>query len=168
MEIGRVTGPHGVKGKVKVSAFSGDPAGLLSAGAVRFRGAAAEGTPSGTRDFEVRTARPLGGCAVLSLEGIGSAAEARAWTGAWVAVPRDALPPAGEDEYYWADLVGCEVVDCEGAAIGPVVRVEGGAAHDWLVILRRGEEALLPVVGAFIVTIDLPGRRIVASPPAGW
>ena len=151
-----------------MSAFSGDPTGLLSVATVRLRGAAAEGTPPGARDFEVRTARPLGGCAVLALAGIGSAEEARAWTGASVEVRRDELPPAGEDEYYWADLVGCDVVDVEGGAIGPVARVEGGPAHDWLVILRRGEEAFLPMVGEFIVTVDLPGRRIVASPPAGW
>jgi len=164
--VGRVAGPHGFKGKVKVAAFSGDPRGMLSARAVRLSRAGADAP--GEKDFEVTSAQPLGGCAVFSFKGLVSAEEARAWTGAVASVRRAELPPAGDDEYYVADLVGCEVVDASGARLGVVSRVEAGPAHDWLSIRRGREEALLPLVGAFIVSVDVAGRRIVASPPEGW
>ncbi|MGE5663725.1 MAG: ribosome maturation factor RimM [Deltaproteobacteria bacterium] len=164
--VGRVAGPHGVKGKVKVAAFSGDPRGMLSARAVRLRRAGA-GDP-GEREFEVISAQPLGGCAVFSLRGIASLDEAGAWTGAVASVRRAELPPAGEDEYYCADLVGCELFDPSGARLGVVSEVVPGSAHDWLSVRRGRGESLLPLVGAFIVSVDVAGRRIVASPPEGW
>ena len=164
--VGRVAGPHGFKGKVKVAAFSGDPRGMMSVRAVRLSRAGADAP--GETDFEVTSAQPLGGCAVFSFKGLVSAEEARAWTGAVASVRRAELPPAGDDEYSVADLVGCEVVDASGARLGVVSRVEAGPAHDWLSIRRGREESLLPLVGAFIVSVDVAGRRIVASPPQGW
>lgn len=166
VEVGRVSGPHGVKGKVKVAAFSGDPRGILSARAVRLS-RAGEGGP-GEKDFEVTSAQPLGGCAVFSLKGIGSFEEAGTWTGAVASVRRSDLPAPGDDEYDCADLVGCEVVDPSGDTLGTVTGVEFGPAHDWLSIRRGREESLLPLVGAFVLSVDVPGRRIVASPPEGW
>lgn len=166
--VGRVAGPHGVEGALKVAPFSGDPSGMLRASSVRLSRKAGGRGPAEERDFEVRAARPQGGCAVFSLAGIASPEEARTWAGAVVSVRREDLPAAGEDEYYWVDLVGCAVVDPAGTPIGTVSRVEGGAAHDWLVVDRGGEEALLPMVGTFVLDVDVGERRIVASPPPGW
>ncbi len=164
--VGRVAGPHGVKGKVKVAAFSGDPRGMLSASAVRLSRAGA-GAP-GEMDFEVTSAQPLGGCAVFSLKGIDSPGAAAAWTGAVASVRRAELPPTGEDEYYCVDLIGCEVFDPSGVRLGVVSAVEPGPAHDWLSITHGRGESLLPFVGAFVVSVDVAARRIVASPPEGW
>jgi 16S rRNA processing protein RimM len=173
IEVGRVVGTHGVRGGIKVKSFSGDPSGLLAVTRVRLRRETHRGERE-ERDFERGTAQRVRGCAVLSLEGIGSPEEAAAWLGATVHVRREDLPPPAEDEYYWADLVGCEVVDAFGSRIGTVARVEPGPAHDWLAVRRGGgggaggEEAYLPVVEAFIRKVDVAGRRIVVSPPEGW
>jgi 16S rRNA processing protein RimM len=79
------------------------------------------------------------------------------------------LPPLPADEYYWEDLVGCALVDPEGSPLGEVIAVEPGPAHDWLVVrLAGGEERHLPVVAAFLRSVDVPRRRVVASPPEGW
>lgn len=164
MEVGRIVGPHGVSGKVKVAPFSGDPSGLLSATRVRIAGGAA----AGASDHAVEGAHRSGGYAVLSLEGVGSVTEAGVLSGATVFVRREELPPPGEDEYYWADLVGCEVVDREGGRLGVVVGVTDGPAHDWLVVRRGEEESFLPLVSEFIREVDVTGKRIVAAPPAGW
>ncbi len=155
----------GTKGGIKVKPFSGDPSGILSARKLRLSGGDA---PEG-REYEVRTARPSGGCAVFSLEGIGSAEAARSLAGARVFVPRGDLPPPGEDEYYCADLVGCVVIDADGRSLGEVSGVVPGPAHDWIEV--RGswkEDALLPLVAQFIREVDTAGRRIVVSPPEGW
>ncbi len=163
--VGRVAGPHGVKGKIKVAALSGDPRGMLSARAVRL-GRTGAGGPD--EEFEVTSAQPLGGCAVFSLKGIASAEDAGTWTGAVLSVRRADLPPTGDDEYYCADLAGCEVVDPSGSRIGIVSGVTPGPAHDWLSVRRGRVESLLPFVGAFILSVDVAARRIVASPPEGW
>jgi len=168
LDIGRVIGLHGVRGKVKVAAFSGDPEGVLAAKTLRLSGG--RGTaPGAVGDYEVVTAQRAGGCAVFSLRGIDTVGAAEPLVKAVVSVRHDALPSLPEDEFYWIDAVGCLVVDEVGAPLGEVVAVEPGAAYDYLVVRRTGgEDAYLPVVAAFLRKVDTAARRVVASPPEGW
>lgn len=167
VEVGRVVGTHGIRGKVKVELWSGDPSGLLSARRIRVS-QRREGEDPRIRDCEVKAAHRSGGCAVLLLEGIGSVEEASRLRGVVVSMRRSELPSPAEDEFYWVDLVGCEVADPEERALGIVTGVTEGPAYDWLVISRGKEEAMLPLVAAFIRKVDLARRRITADPPQGW
>jgi len=168
LDIGRVTGLHGVRGKVKVAAFSGDPEGVLAAKTLRLSGG--RGTaPGAVGDYEVVTAQRAGGCAVFALSGIDTVEAAEPLVKAVVSVRHEDLPSLPEDEFYWIDAVGCLVVDEAGAKVGEVVAVEPGAAYDFLVVRRPGgEDGYLPVVKAFLRKVDTAARRVVASPPEGW
>jgi len=168
LDIGRVTGLHGVRGKVKVAAFSGDPSGVLAAKTLRLSGG--RGAAPGTiGDYEVVTAQRAGGCAVFALSGIDTIEAAEPLVKAVVSVRYEELPSLPEDEFYWVDAVGCLVVDETGAPLGEVVAVEPGAVYDWLVVRRPGrEDGYLPVVEAFLRKVDTAARRVVASPPEGW
>ena len=188
LDIGRVIGLHGVRGKVKVAAFSGDPSGVLAAKVLRLSGGrptpvgnALPGVPRSRKDggqgtapgaageYEVVTAQRAGGCAIFSLRGIDTVEAAEPLVKAVVSVRYDALPTLPEDEFYWVDAVGCLVVDEAGGPLGEVVAVEPGAAYDYLVVRRPGgEDAYLPVVEAFLRKVDTAARRVVASPPEGW
>lgn len=168
LDIGRVIGLHGVRGKVKVAAFSGDPSGVLAARTLRLSGG--RGTaPGAVGNYEVVTAQRAGGSAVFALLGIDTVEAAETLVKAVVSVRHEELPALPEDEFYWIDAVGCLVVDEAGAPLGEVVGVEPGAAYDFLVVRRPGgEDGYLPVVAAFIRKVDTAARRVVASPPEGW
>jgi 16S rRNA processing protein RimM len=81
--------------------------------------------------------------------------------GTVLAVPRDALPATGEDEYYAFQLVGLEVVEEGGAVLGRVTAVHPGPAND---ALELGNGLLLPLVEACIQGIYLDEGRILVSP----
>ena len=168
LDIGRVTGLHGVRGKIKVAAFSGDPEGVLAAKTLRLSGG--RGTaPGAVADYEVVTAQRAGGCAVFALLGIDTIEAAEPLVKAVVSVRYEELPSLPEDEFYWVDAVGCLVADEAGAPLGVVVAVEPGAAYDYLVVRRPGgENAYLPVVAAFVRKVDTAAQRVIASPPEGW
>jgi len=81
---------------------------------------------------------------------------------------RDELPPLPEDEFYWADLVGCRVSDEKGSPLGEVIAVEAGpATTGWSWRVRAGGGPP-PVVAAFLRSVDVAARRVVAAPPEGW
>ena len=120
LDIGRVIGLHGVRGKIKVAAFSEDPSGVLAAKALRLSGGRGM-TPGAVGNYEVATAQRTGGCAVFSLRGIDSIEAAEPLVKAVVSMRYEALPPLPEDEFYWVDAVGCLVVDEAGAPLGEVV-----------------------------------------------
>jgi 16S rRNA processing protein RimM len=113
---------------------------------------------------------PHKGRIVLKFAGINSINDADTYKGWHVAVPRQQRAPLDEDAIYIADLVGCAVYDETAASdLGPVLDVargEGGAP-DMLVLEQHGEELLIPFVKAFLVSVDLEGRRLRMRLPPG-
>jgi 16S rRNA processing protein RimM len=76
-------------------------------------------------------------------------------------VPRATLAPTGEDEYYVFQLVGLEVSEEGGAALGRVTDVTPGVANDVLVL---DSGLLLPMVGECVLAVDLDSGTIVIAP----
>src|SRR5205823_4955200 len=80
--------------------------------------------------------------------------------GATLAVPRDALPSLGEDEYYTFQLVGLAVEEEGGRALGRVREVLDYPAND---VLELDSGLSLPLVEACVRQVDLAGGRIVVA-----
>jgi 16S rRNA processing protein RimM len=144
---------HGVKGALRIRASEA----LTAAEALFLDGEsfAVESIQRDKEDFLVR------------LSGIVDRSRAEAQKGRAVSVDR-ALIPVDENEIFVADLVGCSVVDKDGAPIGEVVGSFDSGAHEVLVVSgARGQELMIPFVDAIIVSVDLEVRRIVCDPPEG-
>ncbi|MBI2733579.1 MAG: ribosome maturation factor RimM [Aquabacterium sp.] len=121
------------------------------------------------RFLQVKQARDQGDVVVATAEGLEDRNAAEALKGARVYVSRSAFPTPDEDEFYWVDLIGLDVVNKEGQALGKVVdlldtgpnsvlRLEGEAGED-----GKPVERMIPFVSAYIVSVSLADRRIVAD-----
>ncbi len=82
--------------------------------------------------------------------------------GAPLEVPREALPPTGEDEYYAFQLVGLEVVEEVGAPPRPRGRGRFRASRTTRSSSTAG--LLLPLIGDCVRNIDLDAGRILVAP----
>jgi 16S rRNA processing protein RimM len=84
-----------------------------------------------------------------------------------VFVPRSSFPTAGDDEYYWVDLIGLAVRNREGLALGTVRELLANGPQTTLVLdaLEDGKpvERMIPFVSAFVDAVDLPGRLITVD-----
>ena len=80
--------------------------------------------------------------------------------GAELAVPRAELPSPGEGEFYAFELVGLEVAEQGGRALGRVAAVQPGVAND---VLELDSGELLPLVDACVLQVDLEARRILVA-----
>jgi 16S rRNA processing protein RimM len=79
--------------------------------------------------------------------------------GTELVVPRDALPPLGEGEYYHADLIGLPAVSTAGDDLGRVVAVENFGAGDVLEIERPdGKRFMVPMTAEAVLEW---GERVV-------
>jgi 16S rRNA processing protein RimM len=89
---------------------------------------------------------------IIRLEGCASREDAEALRGAELSVP---APPLEDDEYWAADLVGCEVVD-GGRMVGVVARMIALPSCEALEV----GDLLIPMVRDAIRSIDVDARRI--------
>jgi len=161
--IARIGAAHGIRGEVRVKAFTGAPADIAAYGPLE----AADG-----RRFEVAALRPAAGPAadmlVVRFKGVADRDAAEALNGVELSIPRDRLPPAGEDEYYHADLIGLAAVTVAGADLGTVIAVHNYGAGDLLEIApSRGETLLVPFTRAIVPEVDMAGGRLTVDPPEG-
>lgn len=126
--LAAIAGAHGVRGEVRLKLF-GEGAEALRAFSV---------FNAGGRTLTLKSVRPANQGAVATFAEITDRSGAEALRGTILTVPRSALPPLGEGEYYHHDLIGLACVSTDGAAIGQVVAVENFGAGDILEIEKPG------------------------------
>lgn len=150
-EIGR---PHGVRGLVRVRAFTAEPEGLVAYGPLT--------DESGTRRFALELlAEDL-----ARVEGVTDRDAAARLTGTRLYVARDALPPTEDpDEFYLSDLEGLAAFTDAGDPLGRVRAVEDHGAGAFLV-LEGPPERLIPFTRVAVPAVDLAGGRITVVLPA--
>ena len=92
---------------------------------------------------------------------------AEALKGCRIFVPRSSFPTLGEEEYYWVDLLGLQVLNREGVALGQVHDLLSTGPQTVLVLHQATDdkpvERMIPFVSAFIDQVDLPGKRITVD-----
>ena len=147
-ELGR---PHGVRGLMRVRAFS-EAAVTAYNPLVDAQGRAFVLLPRGQD--------------VVAVEGVADRDAAARLTGTKLYVERERLPPpAEEDEFYLADLVGLRAEGAQGTAYGNVLAVEDHGGGPFL-ILSGPPERLVPFTRIAVPVVDIAGGRVVVEPPA--
>ncbi|MEO5364018.1 MAG: ribosome maturation factor RimM [Magnetococcus sp. DMHC-8] len=164
VSVGRLQGPFGVKGWVRVLSFTEPPERLLTytdwwvGGEGRGEAQPADGQ---LRQVTLLSSQQHARGVVVLLQGVETPEMARAWSGLTVWVPRAALPEPEEDAHYWADLVGAQVVEVDGRVLGVVSHLFATGANDVLVVQEPdGGERLLPFIREVVQAVDVATRTI--------
>ena len=156
--MGRVAGNYGVRGWIRVVPYSAHPGSLEAHTVWRVGGAT----------YRVEQSRVHSGNLLAKLEGIESREQALTLKGSKVALPRVALADPEAGQYYWADLVGLEVVNAQGSVLGVVQGLFSNGAHDVMELAGDKSTRLVPFVPAVVRKVDLEGRRIEVEWGAEW
>ncbi len=160
--IARIGAPHGVKGAVRVKAYTEEAAAIGDYGPL----AGKDG-----RVFQIDHLRPDNSVVIVSFAGVDNRDAAEALNGTDLFIARSALPAVDDtDEFYHADLIGLAAVTPDGERLGSVIAVHDFGAGDVLEIDQETEQAsgktlLLPFTKAVVPQIDLAGGRLVVVPP---
>lgn len=105
---------------------------------------------------------------VLKFAGIDSINEAEELRGLLVAIPASERATISDDAVFISDLIGCRIVDLNSQAkvVGTVSDVDNEAGL-LTVKTPAGGEAFIPFAKAYLVSIDLAGKRIEMRLPGG-
>jgi len=162
IRIGYVSGTHGVRGAVRVRLDNPDSA-LLEEVERLIMARNGECT-----EYRLASVQWVGrGCFKVQFDGITCGEQAAALHGAIVSVPRNALPPTTEREFYYFETIGCSVVTTTGLPVGIVEEVFSNGANDVWVVRDGSVERLVPVIQDIVKQVDLAGRRIVIEAVPG-
>jgi 16S rRNA processing protein RimM len=154
--MGRIVGPFGVQGWIKVKPFTEEPGGLAAFS--RWLVADAEGWREiAVEDFELHSKGP-----VAKLAGCDDREAAEALRNRDVAVKREALGEAEEGTHFWVDLIGLEVVNEDGEPLG---KVEGlfETGETSVLVVRGTKERMIPFVGQYVKAVERGAGRIIVD-----
>lgn len=156
--MGRIAAPYGVQGWLKVLPSTAAHDALLAYPEWWLR---KRGEGAGWQKARLVEGRTHGNTLVAQIAGLDNREVAAGYAGGEVGVPRNALPQAGTDEVYLADLVGLVVVNREGEALGRVGEVQEFGAHPVLRIVDdSGATRLVPFVETYVDAVDVASGRI--------
>ena len=172
IEVGRIADAWGIKGWFKVLPHSASPEALFSSKRWYLlppdRPMKASMPWTGALLLKIKEAKDHSDSVVATSLDIADRNAAEALRGARVFVPRSSFPTAAQDEYYWVDLIGLDVFNREGEAMGQVKELLSTGPQTVLVLTytdtqAKEAERMIPFVAAFIDAVDLPGRRITVD-----
>ena len=160
--VGRITAVFGVRGWVKVHAYTEQVETLCSYQPWLID------TASGVKPIRIDEWRRHGESLVAHIVGIDDRDIAQTWCGNDILVEKSKLPDLKSDDFYWYQLEGLSVVshfEGEQIRLGTVKSLLETGANDVLVIKGDGEsvdreERLIPYVDQFVTSISMADRRI--------
>ena len=165
IEVGRIADAWGIKGWFKVMPYSADPEALFSS--KRWFLLPAEKdlkTFSGVLKLAIQEAKTHSGSVVANSRDVLDRNAAEALRGARIFIARSSFPTAEENEYYWVDLIGLDVVNREAVVLGQVQELITTGPQTVLVIAfnqdGKPQERMIPFVSAYIDDVDLIARQI--------
>lgn len=162
--LGRLADPYGLRGWLKLYVFADDPEAWADM-PVWWIGR--EGGP--WREIGLKGLKSHGDGVVVLLDGVDDRTAAEAMKGFLVGAPREALPQTDEDEFYWADLIGLEVINSAGERLGKVAGLLETGANDVLrVVADDKTERLLPFVAAVVLSVDKEAGLIQVKWGLDW
>jgi len=166
IEVGRIADAWGVKGWFKVLSHSANPEALFASkswyllpsekGLKAFDGCAL---------LRVKEAKEHSASVVANAQDVLDRDAAEALRGSRIFVSRASFPAAADDEYYWVDLIGLDVINRQDEALGTVKELLSTGAQTVLVLEHPGQdgkpqERMIPFVSAYVDDVDLKARRI--------
>jgi 16S rRNA processing protein RimM len=171
--MGRVVAPYGVFGWLKIVPDTEAFDGLFDYETWWL------GKGDDWREMVVETAKTHNDVLVVKLKGIDDRDAALACKGKQIAVPREQLPEAEEDEYYWSDLIGIRVKNKQDVDFGLIVDVFETGANDVIAVRadavrqdvgadkavanEKPQERLLPFIDAVVLEVDIAAKTMLVD-----
>ena len=157
--VGIFGAAHGVRGELRLKSYTGDPMAIADYPRLS--------DESGKRIFKIISARPVkDDILVVRVDGIADRTVAEKLTNTSIYIARADLPPADEEEFYHADLLGLRAETRDGTLIGTIANVLNFGAGDILDVRpEMGDNLLLPFTKKVVPIVEIAKKRVIVDLP---
>ncbi len=166
--VGQLNKPHGTKGELFVWPLTDHPEGSFAPGVVLFLGTgdAREPDPD-LPPLRVVQSRPFQRGFLVAFGGVERRDQAEALRGTYLVRPVEELEPTDDDELFYHELIGLEVVTEDGFRVGEISEVYEMNPADMLEVRDGDRVRMIPFLLDLVVDVDLDAGRMVIAPPEG-
>jgi 16S rRNA processing protein RimM len=155
LTLGQIAGAHGVKGWVRVISYT-EPREAILEYQPWFLG-------KNQRTVELLDGARQGKSVIARIAGVDDRDQAEALKGQEIGIERSQLPDAGNKQYYWADLIGLEVLLENGESLGTIAQMMATGANDVMVV-EGDRQRLIPfLTGKTVMEVDLESGNIIVD-----
>ncbi len=156
LQVGVITGTHGLKGEVKVFPTTDDKNRFLDLEDVLLD------TGTEMLELKVEYVKFFKKFVFVKFEGLDDINQVEQYKRCPLMVTRENAVALEEDEYFVADLIGLTIVDESGITIGRLENViETGANDVYEVVTEEGSRILLPAIKDCILDVDMEEKVIL-------
>ncbi|MCL1073631.1 ribosome maturation factor RimM [Shewanella dokdonensis] len=162
--LGKIGSSYGVKGWLRITAYTDAVEGIFeySPWLIQQQGE--------WREVKIDRWRFHGNTVIALLEGVETREQAQMLTNCDIGILPQQMKSLPEDEFYWRDLIGCEVINTQGYNMGIVDQIVETGSNDVLLIKANAkdafgkEERMVPfVTEQFIKQVDLTAKQITVD-----
>tara|TARA_B110000971_G_C19963188_1_gene478918 strand:+ start:309 stop:839 length:531 start_codon:yes stop_codon:yes gene_type:complete len=168
--VGRLGRSFGVKGWQVLQSFTDPPENILHYGPWYL-----QRSPDGPwQELDKPACQRHKNGHIVRLDHIQNPEEAHTYSGSIIGVTRDALSAvditdgAVDAEFFWHDLVGCEVYNVDDECLGRVDHLIETGAHDVLIVKSDEGKHLIPFHEPYLQKVDLTAKRISVDWHLDW
>ncbi|AWB44267.1 ribosome maturation factor RimM [Paenibacillus sp. CAA11] len=158
LTVGKLVNTHGIRGEVKVLLSTDFPE-------VRFspKSELMIIDPESGKQIKVtvEASRPYKQTYIVKFKEYGNINDIERYKGWDIKVPKDQSVELPENEYYFHEIIGCQVVTDEGETLGTIKEILRPGANDvWVVKLATGKDLLLPVIDDVVLDVNVKDKLV--------
>lgn len=161
--VGKVVNTHGIRGEVKVHRIS-DFDERFETGEILFL----ERENGNPLKLEISGHRIHKGFDLLTFKGLNNINDVEHFKGFYLKITEDQLTELEENEFYYHEIIGCEVFQANQDKIGVIKEILSPGANDvWVVKQEKGKDILIPYIDDVVKEIDTELKKVVIEPIEG-
>ncbi len=157
--VGVITGARGIKGELRIKAFTANPDDLCCYGPLF--------SHDGKKTWTVKRTGHAKGQVIARFKGVDDRNQADSLKGMKLYIPHQALPETDEDEFYYSDLVGLKAELIDGSELGIVQAVFDAGAGASLEVKTPDGDVLVPFTKTSVPVVNISGGKVIVDPPDG-
>ncbi|MDO6449662.1 ribosome maturation factor RimM [Oceanobacillus profundus] len=156
--VGKIVNTHGIRGEVKVLRIS-DFEERFAPGEKLF-----VVKDEQSIELEITAHRMHKGFDLLQFEGYTNINDVETFKGCKLKISEAQLTELQQDEYYYHEIIGCEVFTTAGENIGKIKEILSPGANDvWVVKQQAGKDILIPYIDDVVTEVDVANKKIVVE-----
>ncbi|WP_322922736.1 ribosome maturation factor RimM [Paenibacillus campi] len=161
LNVGKIVNTHGIRGELKIYPNTDFPEVRFAPGnKLMMRN---EDTGA-VQEVEIQTSRLQKNMYVIRFKGFGDINEVEQYKGWELRVSKDEAVELEEDEYYFHEIIGCEVITDAGQSLGVIQEILTPGANDvWVVKPAKGKDILIPYIHDVVQQINIDDKKIIVQ-----